>query len=188
MQFLCHIFYNTLSAFIDQWNVITERQQLVFLSTWAHWVFGFFPGSVFVNHHLTFRCCHCNPDVIYHPLTVDTVLFRQKTMEVPHKTGEANSTCNNLKPPANIVLCCENLGFRIEQVNWDFLLFWQELDKMLADTPPVWKGSSNLFRNLRERGKVLTSRTMQKASELKRMVTTANAWNHAYPSPSLNVN
>uniref|UniRef100_A0A3Q3WKP1 EF-hand domain-containing protein n=1 Tax=Mola mola TaxID=94237 RepID=A0A3Q3WKP1_MOLML len=40
----------------------------------------------------------------------------------------------------------------IEQVNWDFLLFWQELDKMLADTPPVWKGSSNLFRNLRERG------------------------------------
>ncbi|AWP12437.1 putative calcium uptake protein 3 mitochondrial-like [Scophthalmus maximus] len=28
----------------------------------------------------------------------------------------------------------------------------KELDKMLADTPPVWKGSSNLFRNLRERG------------------------------------
>ncbi|XP_028445709.1 calcium uptake protein 3, mitochondrial isoform X2 [Perca flavescens] len=28
----------------------------------------------------------------------------------------------------------------------------QDLDKMLADTPPVWKGSSNLFRNLRERG------------------------------------
>ncbi|KAM9377540.1 calcium uptake protein 3, mitochondrial [Pholidichthys leucotaenia] len=26
------------------------------------------------------------------------------------------------------------------------------LDNMLADTPPVWKGSSNLFRNLRERG------------------------------------
>lgn len=25
---------------------------------------------------------------------------------------------------------------------------------MMADTPPVWKGSSNLFRNLRERGKV----------------------------------
>lgn len=25
---------------------------------------------------------------------------------------------------------------------------------MLADTPPVWKGSSNLFRNLRERGEV----------------------------------
>ncbi|KAM3612792.1 uncharacterized protein V6R79_014558 [Siganus canaliculatus] len=28
----------------------------------------------------------------------------------------------------------------------------KELEKMLADTPPVWKGSSNLFRNLRERG------------------------------------
>ncbi|XP_014187381.1 calcium uptake protein 3, mitochondrial isoform X2 [Haplochromis burtoni] len=28
----------------------------------------------------------------------------------------------------------------------------KELDKMLADTPPVWKGSSNLFRNLCERG------------------------------------
>ncbi|TNN51857.1 Calcium uptake protein 3, mitochondrial [Liparis tanakae] len=27
----------------------------------------------------------------------------------------------------------------------------KDLDKMLADTPPVWKGSSNLFRNLRER-------------------------------------
>lgn len=37
---------------------------------------------------------------------------------------------------------------------WDFLLFSQELDKMLSDTPPVWKGSSNLFRNLRERGEV----------------------------------
>ncbi|KAE8286221.1 Calcium uptake protein 3, mitochondrial EF-hand domain-containing family member A2 [Larimichthys crocea] len=30
----------------------------------------------------------------------------------------------------------------------------KELDKMLADTPPVWKGSSNLFRNLRERGAI----------------------------------
>ncbi|KAM6923488.1 calcium uptake protein 3, mitochondrial [Xenentodon cancila] len=28
----------------------------------------------------------------------------------------------------------------------------KELDKMLSDTPPVWNGSSNLFRNLRERG------------------------------------
>lgn len=28
----------------------------------------------------------------------------------------------------------------------------KELDKILADTPPVWKGSSNMFRNLRERG------------------------------------
>lgn len=28
----------------------------------------------------------------------------------------------------------------------------KELDKLLSDTPPVWKGSSNLFRNLRERG------------------------------------
>uniref|UniRef100_A0A3Q3AU07 Mitochondrial calcium uptake family, member 3b n=1 Tax=Kryptolebias marmoratus TaxID=37003 RepID=A0A3Q3AU07_KRYMA len=37
---------------------------------------------------------------------------------------------------------------------WDFLLFSQELDKMLSDTPPVWKGSSNLFRDLRERGVV----------------------------------
>ncbi|XP_016423206.1 calcium uptake protein 3, mitochondrial-like [Sinocyclocheilus rhinocerous] len=35
--------------------------------------------------------------------------------------------------------------------------FWrsltkQDLDKVLSDTPPVWKGSSHLFRNLRERG------------------------------------
>ncbi|TRY84416.1 hypothetical protein DNTS_035753 [Danionella cerebrum] len=35
--------------------------------------------------------------------------------------------------------------------------FWtsltkQELDKILSETPPVWKGSSCLFRNLRERG------------------------------------
>ncbi|XP_048032322.1 calcium uptake protein 3, mitochondrial isoform X3 [Megalobrama amblycephala] len=35
--------------------------------------------------------------------------------------------------------------------------FWrsltkQDLDKILSDTPPVWKGSSCLFRNLRERG------------------------------------
>lgn len=29
---------------------------------------------------------------------------------------------------------------------------WQELEKILADTPPVWRGSSKLFRNLRERG------------------------------------
>ncbi|XP_072295995.1 calcium uptake protein 3, mitochondrial isoform X1 [Eucyclogobius newberryi] len=28
----------------------------------------------------------------------------------------------------------------------------KELDKILSDTPPIWKGSSNLFRNLRERG------------------------------------
>ncbi|XP_062379636.1 calcium uptake protein 3, mitochondrial isoform X2 [Sardina pilchardus] len=28
----------------------------------------------------------------------------------------------------------------------------QELEKVLADTPPVWKGTSKLFRNLRERG------------------------------------
>ncbi|MCJ8749294.1 hypothetical protein PDJAM_G00174730 [Pangasius djambal] len=28
----------------------------------------------------------------------------------------------------------------------------QELEKILAETPPVWKGSSTLFRNLRERG------------------------------------
>ncbi|XP_062249798.1 calcium uptake protein 3, mitochondrial isoform X1 [Platichthys flesus] len=28
----------------------------------------------------------------------------------------------------------------------------KDLDKMLADTPAVWKGSSNLFRNLREGG------------------------------------
>lgn len=131
------------------------------------------------------QMCQCKPDVIYHPLTVDPVLFRQKTMEVPHKKGEANSPCNCLKPPANTVLCCEHLGFRIEQVNWDFLLFWQELDKMLADTPPVWKGSSNLFRNLRERGKVLISCTMQKATEFKRILTTVNPLNHAYPFPLL---
>ncbi|XP_027864813.1 calcium uptake protein 3, mitochondrial isoform X2 [Xiphophorus couchianus] len=30
----------------------------------------------------------------------------------------------------------------------------KELDKVLLDTPPVWKGSSNLFRNLRERGAI----------------------------------
>ncbi|KAM3865220.1 calcium uptake protein 3, mitochondrial-like [Diretmus argenteus] len=28
----------------------------------------------------------------------------------------------------------------------------QELEKILLDTPPVWKGTSKLFRNLRERG------------------------------------
>ncbi|XP_042557836.1 calcium uptake protein 3, mitochondrial isoform X3 [Dipodomys spectabilis] len=28
----------------------------------------------------------------------------------------------------------------------------QELNQMLSETPPVWKGSSKLFRNLRERG------------------------------------
>ncbi|XP_063075484.1 calcium uptake protein 3, mitochondrial isoform X2 [Engraulis encrasicolus] len=28
----------------------------------------------------------------------------------------------------------------------------QELEKILGDTPPVWKGTSKLFRNLRERG------------------------------------
>ncbi|KAL6467279.1 hypothetical protein MHYP_G00250830 [Metynnis hypsauchen] len=28
----------------------------------------------------------------------------------------------------------------------------QELEKILVDTPPVWKGTSKLFRNLRERG------------------------------------
>ncbi|KAM3866513.1 calcium uptake protein 3, mitochondrial [Diretmus argenteus] len=28
----------------------------------------------------------------------------------------------------------------------------KELEKIVADTPPVWKGSSNLFRNLREGG------------------------------------
>nr|XP_033968409.1 calcium uptake protein 3, mitochondrial isoform X3 [Pseudochaenichthys georgianus] len=30
----------------------------------------------------------------------------------------------------------------------------QELEKMLVETPPVWRGSSKLFRNLRERGVV----------------------------------
>ncbi|XP_014840188.1 PREDICTED: calcium uptake protein 3, mitochondrial isoform X8 [Poecilia mexicana] len=28
----------------------------------------------------------------------------------------------------------------------------QEMEKILSDTPPVWRGSSKLFRNLRERG------------------------------------
>ncbi|XP_053734458.1 calcium uptake protein 3, mitochondrial-like isoform X9 [Synchiropus splendidus] len=28
----------------------------------------------------------------------------------------------------------------------------KELDRILADTPPVWKGSSNMFRNLRDQG------------------------------------
>ncbi|GLD53072.1 calcium uptake protein 3, mitochondrial-like protein [Lates japonicus] len=28
----------------------------------------------------------------------------------------------------------------------------QELEKILLETPPVWRGSSKLFRNLRERG------------------------------------
>uniref|UniRef100_A0A8C1YU32 Mitochondrial calcium uptake family, member 3b n=1 Tax=Cyprinus carpio TaxID=7962 RepID=A0A8C1YU32_CYPCA len=37
--------------------------------------------------------------------------------------------------------------------------FWrslkkQDLDKILSDAPPVWKGSSRMFRNLRERGVV----------------------------------
>lgn len=32
------------------------------------------------------------------------------------------------------------------------LLSKQELEKILTDTPPVWRGSSKLFRNLRERG------------------------------------
>lgn len=27
---------------------------------------------------------------------------------------------------------------------------------MLSETPPVWKGSSKLFRNLKERGKLTT--------------------------------
>ena len=31
----------------------------------------------------------------------------------------------------------------------------KDLEQMLGDTPPVWKGSSNLFRNLREGGRVL---------------------------------
>uniref|UniRef100_A0A2R8PAH4 Mitochondrial calcium uptake family member 3 n=1 Tax=Callithrix jacchus TaxID=9483 RepID=A0A2R8PAH4_CALJA len=33
---------------------------------------------------------------------------------------------------------------------YDFIL--AELNQMLAETPPVWKGSSKLFRNLKERG------------------------------------
>lgn len=59
-----------------------------------------------------------------------------------------------VKPPANNVVHCVYLGFRNERVTGNLLLFSQELEKMLADTPPVWKGSSNLFRNLRERGRV----------------------------------
>lgn len=39
--------------------------------------------------------------------------------------------------------------------------FLQDVEKMLADTPPVWKGSSNLFRNLRERGNVNPSNLVQ---------------------------
>lgn len=75
-------------------------------------------------------------------------------MEVPHEKGEDNLLRICVKPPTNTVVRCDYLGFRSERVIWDFLLFSQELDKMLADTPPVWKGSSNLFRNLRERGTV----------------------------------
>uniref|UniRef100_A0A3B5M7S5 EF-hand domain-containing protein n=1 Tax=Xiphophorus couchianus TaxID=32473 RepID=A0A3B5M7S5_9TELE len=33
-----------------------------------------------------------------------------------------------------------------------FVCLCQELEKILSDTPPVWRGSSKLFRNLRERG------------------------------------
>lgn len=75
-------------------------------------------------------------------------------MEVPRKKGEQNLLFIHVKPSKSVALRCDYLGFRNEWVIWDFLLFWQELDKMLADTPPVWKGSSNLFRNLRERGEV----------------------------------
>uniref|UniRef100_A0A8C8Z2Y9 Mitochondrial calcium uptake family member 3 n=1 Tax=Prolemur simus TaxID=1328070 RepID=A0A8C8Z2Y9_PROSS len=35
---------------------------------------------------------------------------------------------------------------------YDFIL--AELNQMLSETPPVWKGSSKLFRNLKERGKL----------------------------------
>uniref|UniRef100_A0A672HNX0 Mitochondrial calcium uptake family, member 3b n=1 Tax=Salarias fasciatus TaxID=181472 RepID=A0A672HNX0_SALFA len=51
--------------------------------------------------------------------------------------------------PLNFI---ESVTLNEPRMIWDFLPFSQELDKMLADTPPVWKGSSNLFRNLRERG------------------------------------
>uniref|UniRef100_A0A672YPT0 Mitochondrial calcium uptake family, member 3b n=1 Tax=Sphaeramia orbicularis TaxID=375764 RepID=A0A672YPT0_9TELE len=51
--------------------------------------------------------------------------------------------------PLNFI---ESVTLNEPNMIWDFLLFLQELDKMLADTPPVYKGSSNLFRNLRERG------------------------------------
>uniref|UniRef100_A0A669CDH6 Mitochondrial calcium uptake family member 3 n=1 Tax=Oreochromis niloticus TaxID=8128 RepID=A0A669CDH6_ORENI len=33
-----------------------------------------------------------------------------------------------------------------------FVCVCKELEKILSDTPPVWRGSSKLFRNLRERG------------------------------------
>lgn len=58
--------------------------------------------------------------------------------------------------PTNSELHWEFSELGYEWVIWDFPLFSQELDKMLADTPAVWKGSSNLFRNLREGGKELT--------------------------------
>lgn len=40
----------------------------------------------------------------------------------------------------------------VSRIFWLLLLFIQELEKILSDTPPVWKGTSKLFRNLRERG------------------------------------
>ena len=33
----------------------------------------------------------------------------------------------------------------------------KDLEQMLGDTPPVWKGSSNLFRNLQEGGRGCSS-------------------------------
>lgn len=45
--------------------------------------------------------------------------------------------------------------FHISPYFYLCVFFWwenQELEKILSDTPPVWRGSSKLFRNLRDRG------------------------------------
>lgn len=37
-------------------------------------------------------------------------------------------------------------------VSFFCVCLYKEMEKILSDTPPVWRGSSKLFRNLRERG------------------------------------
>lgn len=50
-------------------------------------------------------------------------------------------------------MLCMILNFWISLTDYlNVYFFLKDLDKILSDTPPVWKGSSRLFRNLNEKG------------------------------------
>lgn len=69
---------------------------------------------------------------------------RKKVLASSDKTGMIKKL---------LLMLCMILNFCISMTDYlNVHFFLKDLDKILSDTPPVWKGSSRLFRNLNEKG------------------------------------